>query len=196
MSRSGFMCVLSLALVACVGAVGCGSESCESARPDLCGGGGEGGGGGPGTGSILGASPATYTEMNEANNGVDAAEATSYVLEDDNGLEITGSFESADPTDDTYVFNSGAFGGASEPDFPGANIRVFVDGAEVDGPGQGIGLSLDTVMYMGYSSLTGDYFINAALFAGEDYELRITPNASVAGKPYTIEIRGKIEEDL
>lgn len=191
MSRSSCLCVLLMLSLASVGA-GCASESCETSHPDLCGGGGAGGSG-PGSGSILGVSPASYAEMNEATN-VDTPEGTSYVLEDANGLEIAGTFESGAPTGDVYIFNSGTFGGVGEPDFPGADVRVFVDGEEVDGPGQGIGLGLDTVQYMGYSGLTGDYFINAALFADEDYELRITPNAGLAGKPYTIEIRGHVEE--
>lgn len=197
MSRSslGFV-VLMLSFVA-IGAGGCGSDSCESERPELCGGGGSGGTGGiwPGSGSILGTSPASYSEADETNNGTGTPEDTDYVLEDDNGLAIEGMFESGTPTRDVYLFNSGAFGGASEPDFPGADIRVFVDGDEIEGSGAGISLGLDTVQDTGYSSLSGSYFINAALFSGRDYLLNITPGASVAGKPYVIEIRGHIEDD-
>lgn len=184
----------ALALTLASSAIGCGSDSCESERPDLCGGGGSGGG--TGGGSILGPSPMSFSEANDPDNGDDAtADDTGYTLEDVNGLEISGDFEAGTPTRDTYLLNTGAIGGATEPDFPGMDVRVFVDGDEIDGGGQGVSLSLDTVAEHGYSSLSGNYFINAAVFADEDYLLSITGSAAVAGKSYTIEVRGHVEEE-
>lgn len=168
-------------------AVGCGSED-TCGGPD-CAGSGGGGTGGRG-GSILGAAPGSYDEANEAGNA-NTVELTGYTMESVNGIALHGSFEADMPTRDTYQFNTGAFGGASSPEHPGAYIQVVIDG-DVLGSGDGIRLGLDSVMDHGYSSLSGDYFTNAAVFAGEDYELTITPSATVAGKDYTIELIGYV----
>lgn len=167
---------------------GCGSDDCESMDPDLCGGGS--GAGGSGSSSYLGPNAATFDEIDEA---ATMAELTGYVLDGEQGIALRGSFESSDPTRDSYQFNSGTFGGATSPDFPGALIQVVIDGEVLNG---GISLRLDTVIDHGYSSLTGSYFMNAALFSDEDYVLTIVPSTVVAGKDYTIELRGKTAADL
>lgn len=170
--------------------VACGSDdSCESSDPDLCGGGA--GTGGFGNASILGANAASYDEIAETTNGDrDTPELSGYTLEAAEGIALHGTFEATAPTSDTFQFNSGTFGGATAPDFPGALIQVLIDGRVLDA---GISLSLDTVNDHGYSSLRGSYFNNAALFSDDDYLLSITPGATVAGKSYTIELRGKSE---
>ena len=53
-------------------------------------------------------------------------------------------------------------------------------------------LTLDTVQEFGYSSLLGNYFKNAALITGKDYVVRVSPSSSLAGKNYTLEIRGHV----
>jgi hypothetical protein len=143
----------------------------------------------PGSQSLLGAGAASYSEAQDTANGnAMGGESTGYVLETERGLAITGSFESGSPTPDQYVFNSGTLGGAREPDFPGVDIRVVIDGKAAEA---GMTLGLDTVQEFGYSSLLGSsYFMNAALMSGKDYVLRLSPAASLAGKSYTIEIRG------
>jgi hypothetical protein len=134
----------------------------------------------------LGANPTTYAEASEAGND-STAEATSYVLESEDGLGIEGSFESGTPSADSFLFNSGTLGTVGEPGFPGVDIRVVVDGVAVS---DGVFLNLDTVQEFGYSALTGGSFTNAALIQGKDYVLRMTPSAALAGKSYTIEVRG------
>lgn len=150
--------------------------------------------GGPsGSESLLGDGATTHTEANEATNG-STAEATSYTLETQQGLAIEGSFEGTSPTPDHYVFNSGALGTAREPGFPGVDVQIMIDGKALD-TGGGVTLGLDTVKEFGYSSLLGSgYFMNAALISGEDYVLRLTPAASLAGKHYTVEIKGHTAE--
>lgn len=139
--------------------------------------------------SLLGDSASTYAESNETANG-GTAESTGYMLEAQQGLAIEGRFETTSPTPDHYTFNSGALGTAREPGFPGVDIQIVIDGEALDA-GDGLALGLDTVAEFGYSSLSGGgYFMNAALISGEDYVLRLTPAASLAGKQYTVEIRG------
>ena len=68
----------------------------------------------------------------------------------------------------------------------------MIDGRALSS-GAGVSLSLDTVQEFGYSSLSGNnYFKNAALITGKDYVVRMTPAAALAGKSYTLEIRGHI----
>jgi hypothetical protein len=146
-----------------------------------------------GSESLLGGGAATHDEANETANG-GTAESTGYMLETQHGLAIEGSFEATSPTADHYAFNSGALGTAREPGFPGVDIQIVIDGEVLD-TGGGLTLGLDTVKEFGYSSLLGSgYFMNAALISGEDYVLRLTPAASLAGKRYTIEIMGHVAE--
>lgn len=170
-----------LALAGCGdGDKGSGEEDCASA--------GAGCGGPSGSESLLGAGAETYVEAHEtANANTAMAESTGYVLESAEGFAVEGSFEAASPTGDSFVFNSGALGTPGEPGFPGVDIQVVIDGEALDA---GVSLSLDTVQEFGYSSLSGSYFKNAALMSGKDYVLRVTPSATLAGKDYTIEIRG------
>jgi hypothetical protein len=148
--------------------------------------------GGSGSKSLLGDGASSYGEAHEATNGDSAAaEATQYVLETEQGIAIEASFESSSPTPDSFVFNSGALGSAGTPGFPGVDIQVLVGGKVLD---SGVSLNLDSVQEFGYSSLLGNYFMNAALIRGKDYVLRVTPSASVAGKDYTIEIRGHVAD--
>jgi hypothetical protein len=155
-----------------------GEEDCAAADADC---------GGPSASEgLLGAAAETYVEAQETANTT-MAESTGYVLESAEGLAIEGSFEATAPGADSFVFNSGALGTLGEPGFPGVDIQVVADGAARDA---GVFLSLDTVQEFGYSSLSGSYFMNAALMSGKDYVLRVTPGAALAGKDYTIEIRG------
>lgn len=175
-------CLATVVVAGVLWSMGCGSD--DSCGPDCAG------AGGGGNQSILGAAPGSYDEANEAGNA-DTVELTGYTMESVNGIALHGSFEAEMPTRDTYQFNTGAFGGASSPEHPGAYIQVVIDG-NVLGSGDGVRLGLDSVVDHGYSSLSGDYFTNAAVFSGEDYELTITPGASVAGKDYTIELIGYV----
>ena len=144
----------------------------------------------PASTSLLGDAAAMYSEAQEASNGASMnGEPTGYVLETEQGLGVAGSFESATPTPDSFIFNSGALGTPSKPGFPGVNIQVLVDGQALNG---GVSLSLDSVQEFGYSSLSGNYFKNAALISGKDYVLRVNPSATLAGKNYTLEIRGNV----
>jgi hypothetical protein len=148
------------------------------------------GGSQPQATSLLGAGALSYSEAQELNNGSAAGgEPTGYVLETEQGIAVKGSFESASPTPDTFVFNSGEMGTPRTPGFPGADIQVVVDGRALDA---GESLSLDTVQEFGYSSLLGAYFKNAALITGKDYVVRVNPSATLAGKSYTLEIRGHV----
>jgi hypothetical protein len=172
----------SLSLIACGGDDAtdkCTGSSCAAA----------GSGGGKQSTSLLGDGAMTYSEAQESSNGGSTAESTGYVLETEHGLAVSGSFESASPTPDTFMFNSGAMGTAREPGFPGVDIQVVVDGQALD---TGVSLSLDSVQKFGYSSLLGSYFKNAALITGKDYVLRVNPGASLAGKSYSLEIRGHV----
>jgi hypothetical protein len=175
-----------LTLAGCGDGDGPGEEDCASAA---------GGCGGPsGSESFLGADAETYVEANEmANANTAMAESTGYVLESVGGLAVEGSFEPTSPGADSFLFNSGALGTLGEPGFPGVDIQVVIDGAALD-TGEGVSLSLDTVQEFGYSSLSGSYFMNAALLRGKDYVLRVTPGVALAGKDYTIEIRGHSAE--
>jgi hypothetical protein len=183
------MLVLALSGVALT-ACGGGGEN-DNCAASSCGQAGSGGSQSQAT-SLLGAGATSYAEAQETNNGSSAGgESTNYVLETEHGIAVTGSFESASPTPDSFVFNSGAMGTAREPGFPGADIQVVIDGRALD-TGAGESLSLDTVQEFGYSSLSGAYFKNAALITGKDYVLRVNPSAALAGKSYTLEIRGHL----
>jgi len=138
--------------------------------------------------SLLGAGAMAYSEAREADN-TDTAEPTGYVLETEEGLGIEATFEGTSPTSDAFVWNSGEMGTAQKPGFPGVNIQVVVDGVPLD---TGVSLSLDTMQEFGYSALTGAYFKNAALISGKDYVLRVTPGPQLAGKSYTLEVRGNV----
>jgi hypothetical protein len=187
-ARTMLVLVLSgVALTACGG--GSESDNCASSS---CSQAGSGGSQPTGATSLLGAGATSYAEAQEVKNGSSGgAELTGYVLETEHGIAVTGSFESASPTPDSFVFNSGAMGTAREPGFPGADIQVVIDGRVLD-TGAGESLGLDTVQEFGYSSLLGVYFKNAALITGKDYVLRINPSAALAGKSYTLEIRGHV----
>lgn len=179
---------LSVTLALAMMGAGCGGDdaSCDSAS-GTCGGTDAGGS----ASSLLGAGASSYTEAHEATNGTASmAESTSYVLESEQGIAIHGSWEATAPTDDVYRFNAGALGTASKPGFPGVDVQLVVDGkvVRVNTP---LLLSLDTVVEKGYSSLSGgSYFTNAALIKGEDYVLKLAPQAP--GKSYTLEIRGHV----
>jgi hypothetical protein len=169
-----------LSLIACGGEDKCADNHCAAA----------GSGGPQEPTSLLGDGATTYSEAQEPSNGSSAAESTGYALETEHGLAVAGTFESASPTPDSFVFNSGEMGTAREPGFPGVDIQVVIDGRPLSS-GAGVSLSLDTVQEFGYSSLSGNnYFKNAALITGKDYVLRMSPAASLAGKSYTLEIRG------
>lgn len=142
--------------------------------------------------SILTAGARAFQENNEGGNG-STPEATGYVLESSQGMAIAGRFEAEDPTPDGFIFDSATFGRTQQPGFPGADIQLVVDGQALD-TGEGASLSLDTIEEYGYSSLTGAYFRNAALMSGKQYVVRITPSAALAGKAYTLEIRGHVAE--
>jgi hypothetical protein len=182
-TRIGVLALSALSLIACGGDDKCGNNNdCAAA----------GSGGGRELTSILGAAPKSHSEGQEPSNGSSAAESTGYSLETADGLAVTGSFESASPTPDSFVFNSGEMGTAREPGFPGVDIQVVIDGRALSN-GAGVSLSLDTVQEFGYSSLSGNnYFKNAALITGKDYVVRMTPAAALAAKSYTLEIRGHI----
>lgn len=172
----------SLALVAC------GGESDKCADSD-CAAAGSGGPRRPK--SLLGDDAMSYSEAQESANGSSAPESTGYTLEPSQGIAVAGSFESASPTPDSFVFNSGEMGTARTPGFPGVDIQVVIDGQALINGG-GVSLSLDTVQEFGYSSLSGNYFMNAALITGKDYVLRVNPSASLAGKSYVLELRGHV----
>ncbi len=190
MVRSLRMCVLALGgllLTAC-GDDGDGENdaaNCGATCPD-----GDDQGAKPGT-NLLGANATTYSEANEASNA-DSPEATSYVLEAAEGLAIEGSVESGTPTADSFIFNSGSLGAAGKPGFPGVDIQVLAEhGAMLST----VSLTLDTVQEFGYSVLRGSGgFNNAALIQGQDYVLRVTPSEDLAGKAYTILVRGHTPE--
>lgn len=169
----------------------CGSDQSDVCAAISCAQAGSGGSQGKAT-SLLGAGATSYAEAQETNNGSAAGgEPTGYVLETEHGIAVTGTFESASPTPDSFVFNSGEMGTPRTPGFPGADIQVVIDGRALD-TGAGESLSLDTVQEFGYSSLLGGYFMNAALITGKDYVLRVSPSAALAGKSYTLEIRGHV----
>jgi len=156
------------------------------------GGGGSGGDGGPGGGSDASFVPdtaPTYHEMAEATNGMGMPEATGQTVTA-TGFAIEGNFEASSPTLDAYVFNTGAFGGATQPDFPGIDVIVFVAGQRMSTGQTEAFMNLDAVANDGFSPLTLGGFINAAVTRGKDYKLALTPAAKLAGKPYRIEIRG------
>jgi len=167
----------------------CGDASDKCAADGSCAAAGSGGQHQPT--SLLGDGAANHSEAQEPSNGSSSAESTGYVLETEHGLAVAGTFESASPTPDSFVFNSGTMGTAREPGFPGIDIQVLVEGRPLS-TGAGVSLSLDTVQEFGYSSLSGSYFKNAALITGKDYVLRVSPAASLAGKSYTLEIRGHV----
>ncbi|MDB4975895.1 MAG: hypothetical protein JWN48_4236 [Myxococcaceae bacterium] len=180
MDRFGMGVLLSLGLAA---ACGDDSSACDSSSA-ACGDEPSG----TSVKSLLGASPASYTEINEVgNNQAAMAELTAYTLEGENGLAIHGTFEATAPSTDTYRFNSGTFGTLSTPGFPGIDIQLVVDGKVVH-DNTPLLLSLDTVVEHGFSSLSGGtYFTNAALLRKEDYVIKVAPSA--AGKSYTLELR-------
>jgi hypothetical protein len=161
----------------------CMGDGCEESSGDA---------GSNGTGknsSILGTGATSYTESSEASNGtVQTPEATGYTLETAAGIAIHGSFEASSPTDDVYRFNAGTLGTASQPGFPGVDVRLVIDGDRTE-RNVPLGLSLDTVVEKGYSALHGgNYFINAALIKGQDYV--ITVGGGSPGKSYVLELRG------
>ena len=182
----GTWCVVAMAWA--MGAGACGDDSsskpCES---EVC----DDGDGQQGSTSLLGSGAGNYTEADEAGNSA-TPEKTGYVLEVAQGLAIEGSFEKATATGDSFVFNSGELGTAGQPGFPGVDIQVVVDGEALDSGG--VFLGLDSVKDFGYSSLSGNYFMNAALIRGQDYVLTVTPSASLAGQQYTVEIRGHVAD--
>ena len=163
----------------------CGGESDKCADSDCAA---AGSGGTQHETSLLRDGAMSYSEAQESANGSSAPESTGYTLEPARGLAVKGSFESASPTPDSFVFNSGDMGTARTPGFPGVDIQVVIDGQARSGAG--VSLSLDTVQELGYSSLSGSYFMNAALITGKDYVLRLNPAASLAGKSYVLELRG------
>lgn len=144
----------------------------------------------PSATSLLGQAAATYSEAQETDNGASKSEPTGYVLEAEHGIAVGGAFESGTPTPDSFVFNSGAMGTATKPGFPGVDIQVIVDGQAA-----AVSLGLDSLQEFGYSSLSGSYFKNAALISGKDYVLRVYPSAALAGKSYTLEIRGHVVDN-
>ena len=166
----------------------CGGESDTCAQSECVA---AGSGGTSRSKSLLGDGATSYSEAQESANGSSAPESTGYALEPARGLAISGSFESASPTPDSFVFNSGEMGTARTPGFPGVDIQVVIDG-QAPSSGGGVSLNLDTVQELGYSSLSGGYFMNAALISGKDYVLRVSPAASLAGKSYTLELRGHV----
>jgi hypothetical protein len=176
------LALAGLSLAAC-GDDGDPSAECDSAS-ESCGAGEQQGA------TLLGAGAGTYTEGSAATDA-SGSERTGYVFETEHGFAVEASFEAGASKADRFVFNSGALGTVGKPGFPGVDIQVVVDGEALEG---GAFLSLDTVKDFGYSSLSGSYFINAALISGQDYVLGVTPGAALAGKSYTIELRGHVAE--
>jgi hypothetical protein len=139
----------------------------------------------------LGAGATQYTEASEASNSAKTTpESLNYTLESTNGIAIRGTFESSNPTADSYRFNSGRLGGATgTPGFPGIDALLVIDGDRTQ-RNTPLLLSLDTFVEKGYSAVSGgNYFANAALITGLDYV--ITVAAGPAGKSYVLELRGK-----
>lgn len=173
--RNGFL--LLLVLVA-----GCGGDDDD------------GGGGDPdaSTAAFLGPAAARYTEANEVPNGTRAtAEMTAYTLTAD-GIALSGTFEATAPTPDIYRFNTGTFGGATQPDFPGLDTLTIVGSLELGQGAAGVSSTLDAFANDGFSTLSGNKFINAAVTRGVDYVITITPSAAAAGKSYTIQLKGHV----
>jgi len=153
-------------------------------------GGGDGGGGGGADASFVAANAPRYQESREVDNGTRAgAEATGLTVSA-GGFVIEGSFEVGAPTSDTYRINTGPFGGATRPDFPGIDAIAFVDGKRMSTAQTEVMLALDAVADDGFSTLSLGGFLNAAVTRNVDYLLFINPSATVAGKPYRIEVRG------
>ncbi len=166
-----------------VALLGCGDDD------DGGGGGGDGGGGADS--SIVGPGVPRYQEMNEVGNGVKAgAEATGFTV-DGAGFVLEGQFEVGMATTDQYRFNTGSFGGATQPDFPGIDAFVYV-GSERFGTGQTeVRLTLDAIANDGFSTLSLGGFSNAAVTRGVDYALGVSTGAArLLGKSYRIEVRG------
>lgn len=181
-----------MALVVCL--AGCGDDD---------GSGGSGGGGGEGAegGSSGGSDPSivepgapTYEEMAEATNGDKAGGEVTALTLGEEGFVIEGLFEADAPTTDHYQFNTGAHGGAAQPDLPGIDAFVFIDGKLYDSGQSDVHLTLDAVADDGFSTLSLGGFDNAAVTSGVEYDVGVSvSNPALYGKAYRLEVRGHVE---
>ncbi len=133
---------------------------------------------------ILGSTHATYVEAAEATNSAKSgAEHTGYAL-DANGLAIEGSFEASGTTEDHYVFGSGPY--------RTMDVVVIVDGRRLNATGDGLSCVYDAVANDGYSFMDGCWSINmwAGASSNTDFYLSLYPDAALAGKAYTVELKG------
>lgn len=140
-----------------------------------------------GPSTIVKADAATYTEANESgNNSHENAEDISYTL-DDIGMIISGSFESSDPSNDYYKFNTSTFGRMS--------VQVFIDGVRQESLTNEVNIHLNAFEDDGYSTLTGDgYFINAWIQPDMEYVISIT--GAEGRNSYRMEIIGGDSSEL
>jgi hypothetical protein len=148
---------------------------------------GNGGTGGGGNNeSLLGDDPAVYAEGDSGVEGVHRGGEPTGIRLDSSGLRITGAFDDADDAADYYVFNTG--------DYERLDVRTFVGGVRQEQANSDVSISLDAVADDGYSAITGrGYFTGAYLVSGKQYEFSISAllDASVAGRAYVIEIKGR-----
>lgn len=162
MRRKAWICCLCLAASAC-GSSGEGSPE------------GATGGGPEDDASILGSSPALYTEQ-----GISAfmsPEDTGYTL-DEGGLRISGILSGTD----YFEFDRGSF--------TRIDVQAFVAGVMQREANALVGLTLDNAGD-GYSTLRGNgYFIGAYIEHAQTYTLAIT-GAQGSEQAYTLELKGR-----
>ena len=131
--------------------------------------------------TIVGDNALLYSEMNEVSNSLfNTPESTSYIL-DSNGIKITGSFETSNPSPDYYIFYTDTS--------TGVDIQVFLNGLPVDLLSSEIGTSLDAFEDDGLSSLNGLNNARNAWVAPASFFVIDVFAFNAAGKTYTIQMK-------